>query len=337
MQNHHQNHHLIGRRQLLQAGALATGTLLTGPSWAQSTYPNKAIKLVVPFNPGGATDIVARAIAEKLATRLGQPVLVDNRPGGSGVTGTDFALKSAPDGYTLLISLGTTMLINQFLYTKLPYHPQRDQALITQIALAPVTLLVNPKLPVNNASDLWAHITRNKGKVSYGSWGNGSYSHLACAWISHNLEADMAHIPYKGEAPMMSDLAGGQIDMAFASLQAAKPHIDSGRVKVLAVTGEQRMASLPQVATLIEQGIKDELFRISGWLGMSAPARTPADILQQVTTEVRAILALPEVRQRIQGMGFIPVGNTPEQFASVFQKDAPIWERVVKLSGAKLD
>lgn len=331
-------HFHIQRRQWLQVGALATGSALLGaPAWARTDYPTKPIKLIVPFNPGGATDIVARSIGEKLATRMGQPVLVDNRAGGSGVTGTDFALKSAPDGYTFLISLGTTMLINQFLYSKLPYHPQRDQALMTQIALAPVTLLVNPKLQVNNATELWSHITRNKGKLSYGSWGSGSYSHLACAWISHNLQADMTHTPYKGEAPMMQDLAGGQIDMAFASLQAAKPHIDSGRVKVIAVTGEQRMAALPQAATLIEQGIKDEIFRISGWLGMSAPARTPTEVLQQVTAEVRAIITLPEIRQRIQTMGFIPVGNTSEQFAAVIQKDAPIWERVVKLSGAKLD
>jgi tripartite-type tricarboxylate transporter receptor subunit TctC len=327
------------RRTLATALAAASALAalgMTGTAHAQA-WPSKPIKLIVPYAAGGATDITARTIGEKLSARLGQPVLVDNRAGAGGVTGTDAAFKSPADGHTLLVSLGTTMLINQFLYDKLPYNPQTDQALITQIALAPVVLLVNPQLPVSNGPELLAHIEKNKSKVAYGSWGMGSYAHLAGAWLSDKFKADMNHVPYKGEAPMLQDLVGGQLQMAFASLQSARPYLESGRLKALAVTGTQRMDALPKVSTLAEQGIKDEVFQVTGWLGMSAPAKTPADVVARLGTEVQAVMAMPDVRERIQQMGFLPVGSSPEQFAAQFKKDAPVWERVVKVSGAKLD
>ena len=327
---------IFKRRTILSAGVILGAALSSATGWAQ-TYPSKPIKLIVPYAAGGATDITARTIGEKLTTRLGQPVLVDNRGGAGGVTGTDQAFKSPADGYTFLVSLGTTMLINQYLYEKLPYNPQKDQALITQIALAPVVLLVNAQVPVNTAPELMQYIEHNKSKLAYGSWGMGSYAHLAGAWLSDNLKADMNHAAYKGESPMLQDLVGGQIQLTFASLQSARPYIESGRLKALAVTGTQRMIALPKVPTMSEQGIKDEVFRVTGWVGMSAPAKTPADVLARVGTEVRAILAQPDVRERIQQMGFIPVGSTAEEFNVQFKKDAPVWERLVKLSGAKLD
>ena len=327
---------IFKRRTLLSAGVILGAALSSATGWAQ-TYPSKPIKLIVPYAAGGATDITARTLGEKLTTRLGQPVLVDNRGGAGGVTGTDQAFKSPADGYTFLVSLGTTMLINQYLYEKLPYNPQKDQALITQIALAPVVLLVNAQVPVNTAPELMQYIEHNKSKLAYGSWGMGSYAHLAGAWLSDNLKADMNHAAYKGESPMLQDLVGGQIQLTFASLQSARPYIESGRLKALAVTGTQRMIALPKVPTMTEQGIKDEVFRVTGWVGMSAPAKTPADVLARVGTEVRAILAQPDVRERIQQMGFIPVGSTAEEFNMQFKKDAPVWERLVKLSGAKLD
>lgn len=323
------------------AGALASlaalSTLgLAGTAQAQA-WPAKPIKFIVPYAAGGATDITARTLGEKLAARLGQPVVVENRGGAGGVTGTDQALKSPADGYTVLVSLGTTMLINQFLYEKLPYNPQKDQALITQIALAPVVLLVNPKMPFNTAPELLAYIEQNKGKVTYGSWGMGSYAHLAGAWLSDKLKADMSHVPYKGEAPMLQDLVGGQLHMTFASLQSARPFIESGRLKALAVTGTQRMDALPKLSTMAEQGIKDEVFQVTGWLGMSAPAKTPPEVVNRLATELQAILAQPDMRERIAQMGFIPVGSSPERFAAQVKQDAGVWERVVKVSGAKLD
>lgn len=326
----------MNRRNLLTAGLVLATAFSVSSTWAQA-WPNKPIKLIVPYAAGGATDITARALAEKLASRLGQPVLVDNRGGAGGVSGTDQALKSPADGYTFLISLGTTMLINQYLYEKLPYNAKNDQALITQIALAPVVLLVNPQLSMATAPELLQHVVKNKGKIAYGSWGVGSYAHLAGAWLSDSLKADMIHAPYKGEALMLQDLVGGQIQMAFASLQSARPYIESGRLKVLAVTGTQRMASLPKVHTMMEQNINDEVFRVTGWLGMSAPVKTPPEVVARVSKEVMDIIAQADVRDRIQQMGFIPVGNTPEEFSAQFKKDALVWERVVKLSGAKLD
>lgn len=326
----------FNRRTLLGTSLALAAALAGGTSWAQS-YPGKPIKLVVPYAAGGATDIVARTIGEKLSARLGQPVLVDNRAGAGGIMGTDAVAKAQPDGYTFLVSLGTTLLINQFLYEKLPYKPGSDFALMTQIAIAPVTLLVPASSPVKTANELVAYIGQNKGKLSYGSWGAGSYGHLGGAYLSQKLNADMAHAPYKGEAPMLQDLAGGQIQMAFASLQSAKPYIDSGKLRVIGVTGEQRMPTLPSVSTLGEQGLKDEVFRVSGWMAMAAPAKTPADIVQRVTAEVRAICNLPEVRERITGMGFIPVANTSEEFSAAYRKDFPVWERVVQLTGARLD
>lgn len=324
-------------RRTLACALVSLFTLgLAGAAQAQS-WPAKPIKFIVPYTAGGATDITARTIGEKLSARLGQPVLVDNRGGAGGVTGTDQALKSPADGYTVLVSLGTTMLINQYLYDKLPYNPQKDQALITQIALAPVVLLVNPKTPLSSAPELMTYIEQNKGKVNYGSWGMGSYAHLAGAWLSDKLKADMSHVPYKGEAPMLQDLVGGQLQMAFASLQSARPFIESGRLKALAVTGTQRMDALPKVATMVEQGLKDEVFQVTGWLGMSAPAKTPPEVVNRLATEMQAILAQPDMRERIVQMGFIPVGSSPERFSAQFKQDAPVWERVVKVSGAKLD
>ena len=329
----------ISRRAILATVAALAPLAVPGIMSAAhaQAWPAKPIKLIVPYPAGGATDITARTLGEKLSARLGQPVLVDNRGGAGGVTGTDQALKSPADGYTLLVSLGTTMLINQFLYDRLPYQPQKDQALITQIALAPVVLLVNPQLPVNNASELMAYIERNKGKIAYGSWGMGSYAHLAGAWLSDKHKADMNHVAYKGEAPMLQDLVGGQFQMAFASLQSARPYIESGRLKPLAVTGAQRMDALPKVATMAEQGIKDEVFLVTGWVGMRAPAKTPPEVVAKLGAELQAVIAMPEVRERIQQMGFIPVGSSPEQFNAQFKKDAPVWQRVVKVSGAKLD
>jgi adhesin HecA-like repeat protein len=325
------------RRQILANAAMALVALCVGSSVQAQAYPNKPIKLIVPYAPGGATDIIARTLAEKLSDRLGQPVLIDNRAGAGGVTGTDAAAKSAPDGYTFLVTLGTTVLINQFLYEKLPYNPGRDFSLVSQLALAPVTLLVNPNSGINSASDLRAHIQKNPGKLSYGSWGMGSYAHLAGAYLSQSMSADMTHAAYKGEAPMLQDLVGGQIDFAFASAQTAKPYIDGGKLRSIAVTGEQRMSVLPNVPTMREQGFKDDIFRVTGWIAMAAPAKTPNDVLQRVAAEVRSIVALPETQDRINKMGFIPVGNTPEQFSVIYKNEFPVWERVVKMSGAKLD
>lgn len=328
-------------RRPTRRGLMACGiALATLPAWLQAQpagWPGKPLRIVVPFNPGGATDIAARLVADKLQQRLGQTVIVENKGGAAGVLGTDAVAKAAPDGLTWTISLSTSLLINQYLFEKLPYSPQRDLALVSQIAVAPVVLAVHPDVPARNAAELMQWLKSRKGKVSYGSWGIGSYAHLGGAYMSRALDADMSHVAYKGEAPMLQDLLGGQIQMAFASAVGTKPHIDAGKLKAIAVTGEHRMAVLPNTPTLAEQGYKDDAYRIIGFVGMAAPAKTPPEIVRRMSQEVATIVQTPEVRDKIVAMGFDPVAGTPEAFQAAVRKDAPVWEQLVKASGAKLD
>ena len=325
----------LNRRRLLVLGA-TSATLLASGVRAQA-YPGRAIKLIVPFNAGGATDIVARLIGDKLSTRLGQPVLIDNRGGAAGILGTDAVAKAAPDGYTFVLSLSNSLMTNQFLYDKLPYNTQRDLALVSHIASAPVTLVVHPSVTANNGPELLQYMANNKKKLSYGSWGVGSYAHLAGSHMSLTQQADMVHIAYKGEAPMLQDLIGGQLQMAYASAAGSKPHIEAGRLKIIGVTGLKRMIALPNVATLNEQGLRDEVYSIAGWVGMAAPANTPKDIIQRISQEVQSICETQEVTDRISAMGFTVTAGTPEAFAASYKRDMPIWEKLVKQSGAKLE
>ncbi len=322
------------RRTLL---ALGTGLAAAPFVRAQSSWPSRPVKIIVPLNAGGATDAVARMLADKLTARLGQPVIVDNKGGAGGIIGTDAVAKAAPDGLTFTVSLSTSLLINQFLYTKLPYDPRKDLALVSQLAIAPVTLVVHPSVPASNAAELRKYIQANKGKLSYGSYGIGSYAHLAGAFMSQSLDADMAHVSYKGEAPMVQDLLGGQIQMAFSSAQNTKPHIDAGKLKVIGTTGDKRMAVLPNVPTLAEQGMNEDAYRIVGWVAMAAPAKTPADIVQRMSKEITAVFQAPDMRERVANLGFDVVAGTPAEFQAAYTKDAPVWEKLVKASGAKLD
>jgi len=320
-------------------GMLASGTIGLGfgtPARAEG-FPGKTIQIVVPFPAGGATDTVARLLAEKMAPRFGQTIIVDNKGGAAGILGTDTVAKAPPDGHTLSVSLSTNLMINQFLFKKLPYNPQRDLALVSQIALAPIVLLVHPSVPAGTGPELLKYIAANKGKLSYGSWGIGSAGHLSGAFMSQSQNADMSHVPYKGEAPMVQDLIGGQIQVAFASAMQAKPFVDAGKLKAIGITGEQRMSVLPKVPTLLEQGLKDDVYRVTGWVAMAAPAATPKAVVQRIADEVRAACEQPDVRAKITALGFTPVALGPEEFAAAYRKDLPVWERLVKVTGATLD
>lgn len=317
---------------------------LGGTSWLGSAaaqtgkpWPSKPIRLVVPFNAGGATDLVARTIGESLSQRVGQPVIIENKGGASGILGTDTVARAPADGYTLLLSLSTSMLINQFLYTKLPYNPQKDLSLISQIAAAPVTLVVHPSVPANNMKELLAWLKTNKGKASYGSWGVGSYAHLAGAYMSKSTESDMVHSAYKGEAPMIQDLLGGQIQLCFSSAQNTKAFIDNGRLKAIGVTGTQRMDILPNVPSIHEQGVQDEAYAIFGWVAMGAPAGLPQSIVDQLYGHLREIAKDPKVIERIQGAGFSTMMNSPQEFQQNYQRDLPVWKKLVEDAGARLD
>lgn len=327
----------INRRHLTWATLAIALPPLGLPAFAQASYPNRPVRIVVPFVAGGATDALARLLAEKLAPKLGQPVVVENKAGAAGIVGTDFVAKSAPDGHTLVLGLSNSLLTNQFLYDKLPYNVQRDLSLVSQIATAPLLMVVHPSVPANTAAELMAYISKNKGKLSYGSYGQGSYPHLAWAHTSLSLNADMNHAAYRGEAAMVQDLLGGQIPMAYASASVAKPHIEAGKLKVLGVTGTQRIEALPKVPTLLEQGLRDEVYQATGWLALAAPAQTPKAIIQRIADELALLCAQPEVKQKIAAMGFETQCSSPDAFANLYKKEFPMWEKLVKQSGAKLE
>jgi tripartite-type tricarboxylate transporter receptor subunit TctC len=320
----------------IRRGLWAAAFFLAGATQAQ-TYPARTITLVVPYPAGGGTDTVARIVAEKMRPALGQNIVIDNRGGASGIVGTDMVAKAAPDGHTLVVSLSTSLLINKFLFKKLPYDPQKDLAMVSQIALAPIMLVVNEKVPVRNVAELKTYLVANKGKLSYGSWGIGSSAHLTGAHLSKVLDADMTHVPYKGGAPLIQDLVGGQIPLSFVGIAEAKPFIDAGKLRPIGITGETRVNFFPNVPTLAEQGLQDDVFRIVGWIGLAAPAATPKAIQQRIADEVRAAVKLPDVRARFESFGMDPVARGPEEFAAAYRKDMPVWQQVVKASGATLD
>jgi len=324
------------RRALLLC-ATASVAALCMQAQAQNAYPNKPIRMVVPFAAGGATDVLARVLGQKMSAGLGQPIIIDNKPGAAGIIGTDAVAKAAPDGYTIVLGLSNSLMTNEFLYEKLPYDTQRDLTLVYQIAMAPLVLVVHPSVPVKTGPELLKYVTANKGKVAYGSYGVGAYPHLAGAHMSLATHADMNHVAYKGEAPMMQDLIGGQIQMAYASALVAKPHIDSGKIRAIGVSGERRMSTLPDVPTLAEQGLKDEAYRVTGWLAIAVPARTPKPIVDRIAEEVRKATQQPDVRERVAAMGFEIKDSSPELFATAWKAERPVWERLIKQSGAKLE
>ncbi|MCZ2496800.1 tripartite tricarboxylate transporter substrate binding protein [Xylophilus sp. Kf1] len=337
------------RRALIRTMAALGGAGLLGRASAQgaapatpasarpAAWPVKPIRLVVPFNAGGATDIIARTLGEALSRRVGQPVVVDNRGGAAGILGSDAVAKSAPDGHTLMVSLSTSMLINQFLYTRLPYDPAKDFTLVSQIAAAPVTLVVHPSVPAGNMKELLAYVKSQRGKLSYGSWGVGSYAHLAGAYMSKTMDADMTHIAYKGEAPMIQELIGGQLQLCFSSALNTRPFIESGRVKAIGVTGRQRMAILPRLPSIHEQGVTDPAYAVYGWVAMGGPAGLPREIVEALHGHLREIAHDPKVLERIESAGFLPLMNSPTEFRDAYQQDLPVWKALVADAGAKLD
>ena len=326
-------------RRLWLAATASTFALCGSTASAQgvAAFPVKPVRIVVPFAPGGATDTLARLLGEKLTVSFGQPVVVDNKAGAAGIIGTDAVAKAPPDGHTIVLALSNSLLTNQYLYTKLPYNTQKDLTLVYQIANGPLVLVVHPSVPVSNGPELLKYVKANKGKVSYGSYGAGAYPHLAGAYMSLTQQADMTHVPYKGEAPMVQDLLGGQIQMAYASALQVKQHVEAGKLKALGVTGERRMPTLPNVPTLFEQGLKDETYRLTGWLAFAVPAGTHRAVVKRIASDVRAAVMLPDVKARIEAMGFEVRDSSPEIFAAQYKKEAPVWERLIKQTGARLD
>jgi len=327
----------LSRRSLLRGASALGGALILGArAHASLDWPNKPIRIVVPFAAGGGTDIMARSLAESLAKRLGQAVVVENKPGASGIMGTTDVVRAPADGYTLLVSLSTSMLINQFLYTNLPYKPQQDLTLLSQMTAGPLVLLTHPSIPANTMPELLDYVKANPGKLSYGSWGVGSYPHLGGAYMSKTMGADMVHIAYRGEAPIVQDLIGGRISLYFGSgLQ--KPFIESGKIKAIGVTGTSRLDILPDVPTIAEQGVDDDAYAVIGWIGIGAPAGLPQGIVEQLSAHLRHVAQDPALIQRAATVGLPLILSSPEEFRQSYARDMPVWKRLVEIADARLD
>ncbi len=300
-----------------------------------ASYPAKPIRLVVPFPAGGTTDILARAVAQKLSEAWGQQVIVDNRPGAGGNIGSDLVAKSAPDGYTLLMGTVGTHAINPSLYAKMPYDHVKDFAPVILVAGVPNVLVVNPSLPVHSVQELIAYAKANPGKLNFASSGNGTSIHLSGELFKTMTGVQMTHIPYKGSAPALTDLVGGQVELMFDNLPSSLPFIKAGRLRALAVTSGTRAAALPDLPTLAESGLAG--FEASSWFGVLAPAGTPRDIVAKLNGAIATWLASPEAREKLSSQGAIAAGGTPDAFARHIAAETVKWAKVVKASGAHVD
>ncbi|WP_020200935.1 MULTISPECIES: Bug family tripartite tricarboxylate transporter substrate binding protein [Cupriavidus] len=326
------------RTRTALAGVLGSALLSLAPLCiAAQDYPSKPVKIVAPYAAGGAIDIVARTLAQPLGQALGQPFVVDNRTGAAGNLGVDVVAKAPADGYTLTVALSSNLMINQFLYTKLPYQPEKDLKLVAKVAEAPLVLVVTSGIHVGNLADLRKYVQSHKGKMSYGSWGVGTISHLSASRLNDLLGGDMAHVAYRGESPMINDLVAGNIQVSFVTGAQAPQFIAAGRLKPIGVTGPARLAALPDVPTLTETGIDDALLRAVGWVGVAVPAGTPAPVVDRLALELDKALRKPDVQKRIRDLGWAPSFQGPVDVAATYRREAPVWKQVVRESGARLD
>ena len=318
----------------IQCAALA---LVVGATTVQAQeYPAKTVRMIVPFAPGGATDVLARIVSQKLYERWGQIVIVDNRVGASGNIGAEYVAKSvAPDGYTLLVA-GSPHAINMSLFNNLRYDLARDVAPITSIAAFPSLIAVHPSVPVKSVMDLIALARSRPGQINFGSAGNGSPNHLSMEMFKTMAKVDMTHIPYKGgSGQMVSDLLAGQVQLASMGLPPAMPYVKSGRLRVIAVTSAKRSPLLPQAPTVAETGLPG--YEVNSWYGVFAPPALPKEIIAKINADIVTVLGLADVKERLAGLGAEPQPMTPDDFGKFVRDDIAKWSKVVKESGAKID
>ncbi len=331
------------RRRTVLAAPLAAAWALqvSRPARAQQgAWPNRPVRIVVPFAAGGTTDILARAMAPELQRAFGQPFVVDNRPGAGGNVGADAVAKSAPDGYTLLMGTVGTQAINPSLYPKMPYDAARDFAPITLVAGVPNVLVLNPAraeaMKVATVPDLIRYARANPGRLNMASSGNGTSIHLAGELFKTMTGTFMVHFPYRGSSPALMDLVAGNVDLMFDNLPSALQQIRAGRLKALAVTSAERSSAVPELPTIAEAaGLKG--YEASSWFGLLAPAGTPAELVGRIQQESARALASPAVKERLLAQGAIPGGNTPAEFGALIAAETRKWAEVVKVSGAKVD
>jgi tripartite-type tricarboxylate transporter receptor subunit TctC len=306
--------------------------LAAGLAAHAGAFPDKPVRLVVPFPAGGSTDIIGRTLGQKLSELWGQPVVIDNRPGGSTIIGTDLVAKSAPDGYTLLVTTAPFTIVPS-LIDKLSYDPTKDFQPITLINTTPLVVVVNPSVPAKSVKELIALAKARPGALNFGSAGSGGSNHLAGELFNAMAGVKMVHVPYKGNAPALNDLVGGHVDVVFNGLTSAIPLIKAGKLRPLAVTSLNRAGALPDMPTLDEAGLKG--FQAVAWNGLSAPARTPKEVIARINADVLRVLHSPELAERLKAEGSDPVGNSPEQFAVFLREETAKWSKVIKFANIK--
>jgi tripartite-type tricarboxylate transporter receptor subunit TctC len=323
------------RRTWLAAAAACIVGGITLPAAAQDSYPNKPIRLVVPFTPGGVTDTSGRVVAEFLSKRLGQQVIVDNKPGASGNIGTALVKGAPADGYTLVLAFDGTMVINPHVFAKVPFDTLADFTPIGKIGDAVLILVANPDAPVKTVADVIAVSKTRPGGLAYGTSGTGGTPHIAGELLKIRTGANLVHVPYKGGGQAMTDVLGGQIPLVYTAVAGAHGHVKNGKLRALAVSSAQRTSALPDVPTFVESGVPD--FVVNSWVGILAPAGLPAPIAQRLNTELNAVLRDPEAREKLRTLGIEASPGTAAQFRDEMGRDLKRYEAVVKAAGIKLE
>ena len=319
----------LARLTLVAVLALAT-TVSSGQS-----YPSKPIRIIVPFPPGGAVDFYARVVQEPLSEALGQPVIIDNRAGASGMIGADVVAKAAPDGYTLLLGNIASLAINVGIYPKMAYDPAKDFTPIMHTVDVNYVLVVHPSVPANSVAELIAYAKANPGKLSYGSAGSGSMPHLSTELMKSLAGIDLVHVPYKGGGPMVTDLLGGSVQLAIADQANLMPHVKTGRLRALGVASPKRSAIYPELPTIAESGFAG--YEATAWQGLVGPAGMSPDVVGRLNQTLAKVMAMPAVRERLIGGGLDPVADTPEEFGRFIRSEISKWSKIAKDVGAKAE